>query len=352
MTVYTSLMTEIRTFQFGSFQTRTFFCSPVEVLEDALLVFDENTAGLFPARSQRNSLILPPGEQAKNWDSVSVILETAIEKGYGRDGCFCGVGGGVLCDMTAFAASLYMRGCSVILVPTTLLSMVDASLGGKTGIDFCGYKNMVGSFYPASEVRFCPELLQSLPEKEFLSGLGEVIKTAMLGDSSLFSLLSAEKERILERDPQILKEIIEKCILVKGRIVEEDLHEKGVRATLNLGHTFAHALESVSGFSNWSHGEAVAWGLLMAMETGVELGITDNYYALEVRKLLEEYKFRLYAEFDTESLIRAMSQDKKKKSGVVNFVLQKSSGKTLIQPVDSGIIGKVLKRNREQAGLM
>jgi len=343
-------MNDIRTFQFGSFTTRTLFCSPEEVLEDALLIFDENTAGLFPNRSHRQSVILSPGETSKNWSSVQQILDKAVEASYGRDGCFCGIGGGVLCDMTAFAASVYMRGCSVILVPTTLLAMVDASLGGKTGIDFAGYKNMVGTFYPASEVRYCPELLDSLSDKEYLSGLGEVIKTAMLGDRELFGILKEKRDLILSRDREILTDIIRRCIMVKGAVVEEDLQERGVRATLNLGHTFAHALESVSGFHDWSHGEAVAWGLLMAMETGVELGITDNYYAIEVRKILEEYNFRLYAEFNPDELIDAMNQDKKKKGGEVNFILQKEIEKTIIRTVDRDVLLRVLKRNRNSAG--
>lgn len=345
-------MNNIRTFQFGNFTSRTLFCSLEEVLEDALLVFDENTAKLFPGRSVRNAIILPPGEKAKNWQSIDTIVKSAIEKSYGRDGCFCAIGGGVLCDMTAFAASIYMRGCSVILVPTTLLAMVDASLGGKTGIDYEGFKNMVGTFYPASEIRYCPDLLKTLPEKEFLSGLGEVVKTAMLGDRELFTFLKDNKDLIMQRDMLVLKEIIRRCILVKGRVVEEDLHERGVRATLNLGHTFAHALESVSGFSDWSHGEAVAWGLLMAMETGVELHITDNYYALEVRNILEDYGFRLSADFDTEQLIQAMNQDKKKKDGIVNFILQKNIEETVIRPVDREIIKTVLERNKRKAGEM
>jgi len=345
-------MLDIRTFRFGTFETRTVFCSPDEALEDALLVFDENTVKLFPERSHRNSVVIPPGEKAKNWQSVDTIIKAAIDASYGRDGCFCAIGGGVLCDMTAFAASVYMRGCSVILVPTTLLSMVDASLGGKSGIDYEGYKNMVGSFYPASEVRYCPEFLKSLPDREYLSGIGEVIKTAMLGDRELFQYLKDNRDLILDKDIDAMTEIIRRCIMVKGKVVEEDLHERSIRATLNLGHTFAHALESVSGFSDWSHGEAVAWGLLMATEVGVELGITDNYYALEVRKMLEHYNFRLYADIDTNKMIQAMNQDKKKKGGVVNFILQNNIEQTVIRPVDKNIIYSVLKRNREKAGEM
>ncbi|MDA3812146.1 MAG: 3-dehydroquinate synthase [Spirochaetaceae bacterium] len=343
-------MLDIRTFHFGTFTTRTVFCSPEEVLEDALLVFDENTAKLFPGRSQRYAIVLPPGEKAKNWQSIDTILKAAIDNSYGRDGCFCAIGGGVVCDLTAFAASVYMRGCSVVLVPTTLLAMVDASLGGKSGIDYEGYKNMVGTFYPASEVRYCPQLLKSLPDREYLSGMGEVIKTAMLGDKDLFQYLKDNRDLILQRDLNAMTEIIRRCIMVKGKIVEEDLHERNIRATLNLGHTFAHALESVSGFTDWSHGESVAWGLLMALETGIELGITDNYYAIEVRKMLEDYNFRLYADIDTDKMILAMNQDKKKKGGVINFILQKNIEQTIIMPVDKDIIHSVLKRNREKAG--
>ncbi len=343
-------MENISTFKFGNFETKTFFCTPGEISENALLVFDENTTKLFPERINKNSVILSPGEKEKGWHSIDKILKTAIDLSCGRDICFCGVGGGVVCDMTAFAASVYMRGCSVILVPTTLLAMVDAALGGKTGIDYQGYKNMVGTFYPAREVLYCPELLDSLPDKEYLSGIGEVIKTAMLGDLDLFDLLKEKKEEIISRDRIVLKEIIRRCIAVKGKIVALDLQENGIRATLNLGHTFGHALESVSGFCDWSHGEAVAWGLLMAIETGVKLGITNTDYAFDVRKMLEDYNFKLYADVDSEKLMVAMNQDKKKRNGKLQYILQENIEITMISEVEKDVIFAVLKENREKAG--
>ena len=342
-------MEDISTFQFRTFETRVVFCSPEEILDGDLFLFDKNTAELFPENSKKNAVVLPPGEQHKNWQSVDRSINGAIEASCGRDTRFLAVGGGVLCDVTAFAASVYMRGCPVSLVPTTLLAMVDASLGGKTGIDYKGVKNMVGTFYPASEVRYCPDLLKTLPEREYLSGLAEVVKTAMLGDRQMFQYLQEKRKLLWERDKDILTEIIKRCIMVKGKIVEEDLYEGGVRATLNLGHTFAHALESVQGFCGWSHGEAVAWGLFLAMETGVRLGITDATYALEVGTLLKDYHFCLYADVEPDRIIRAMDHDKKKKGGIINFILQKNIEDTIIRPVDESIIHSVLQENRNKA---
>ncbi len=345
-------MENIRTFNFGEFRTKTLFCSPDEALGDGLLVFDENTVKIFPPNNSNTTVIIPPGEKEKHWESIDEILQATSKNHFGRDDVICGIGGGVICDMAAFAASVYMRGCSLILVPTTLLAMADASLGGKTGIDYQGYKNMVGSFYPASEVRYCPQLLKSLPEKEYLSGLGEVIKTAMVGDKGLFHYLIENRDLVLKRDMDVLKEIIGRCILVKGKVVEEDLYEKGVRATLNLGHTFGHALESVTGFSEWTHGEAVAWGLYMAMETGLELGLTDRNYVAEVRKILENYKFKLYADIETEKLLNAMNYDKKKKNGKVRYVLQRNIEESVVLEVDRDVIFRVLEGSRKKAGEM
>ncbi|MEW5817713.1 MAG: 3-dehydroquinate synthase family protein, partial [Spirochaetota bacterium] len=216
-------------------------------LEEAgnhLLVFDTNTYSLFKKHIISGSpvSILKAGEKYKTWESVDTILSACIENSIGRDGCLLGIGGGVVCDMTAFAASIFMRGCGLILVPTTLLAMVDASLGGKTGIDYSGYKNMAGTFYPAKEIRICLRTLMTLPDTEYLSGLAEVIKHALLKDFDLLNLLEREKKRILNRDLELLGELVARAIAVKGGIVEKDFFEHGVRAYLNFGHTFAHAL--------------------------------------------------------------------------------------------------------------
>lgn len=309
----------------------------------SLFVFDENTRPLFP-EVPGATLVLPPGEEEKHFGSVQKILSAAVKANLGRDALFYGVGGGVIGDMTAFSASIYMRGCAVKLVPTTLLSMVDASLGGKTGVDFAGYKNMAGTFYPAEEVIVCPEVLRTLPEREYLSGLAEVIKHALLSRSEWLERLEKERDAVLSRDPVLLPELIRASLAVKAEVVEEDFREQGVRAHLNLGHTFGHALESVSGFSAWSHGEGVAWGILRALKAGVLMGITDSAYAEGVEHLLASYGFRLSApEHSPADLMAAMGQDKKKKGGKVRFILQKGWGETLLSEIPEEILKKVLE---------
>jgi 3-dehydroquinate synthase len=237
-----------------------------------------------------------------------------------------------------------MRGCRVILVPTTLLAMVDAAFGGKTGMNFGGFKNMVGTFYPAEEVRIAPEFLRTLPEAEFRSGLAEVIKSALLDDPQLLTILETESESIFKRNPRILDQLVRRSIAVKGRIVEADLTEQGIRAHLNLGHTFAHALEAVAGFGTWSHGEAVAWGIQRALRLGEMLSLTSSDYRQRVEQLLLNYGYQLQAPgVPPEALFQAMKQDKKKQSGTVRFVLQKQLGKTMVQPVSDEMVMNSLR---------
>jgi len=309
----------------------------------AVVVFDENTVNLFP-QSKHPQYVLPPGEQYKNADTLLKIAEWALSVGASRDTTFIAVGGGVVCDITAFVASVYMRGVPLLLVPTTLLSMVDASLGGKTGIDFGGYKNILGSFYPAREVRVFPEVLQSLPNKEYASGLAEVIKQALLRDPDLLELLQHRKAEIDKRRPEILSELIYKSQIVKKWYIEQDPYEKGVRGHLNLGHTFGHALESIRGLGEWSHGEAVAWGIGRAMLMGRLLGITPRGYVEQVFSLLKLYGYNLEAgDIEAEGIAAAMEKDKKKKQGEIRFILQKNLTETVSQTVDRKTLLKSLE---------
>ncbi len=309
-------------------------------------VFDTNTDKLFsPSVSTPSEVlrvVLPAGEQHKTWESILKIITAGMEGDLGRDGTFVGVGGGVICDMTGFAAAVYMRGCRLVLVPTTLLAMVDAAIGGKTGIDFGGYKNIIGSFYPAEEVRICLDSLDTLPEREYLCGLAEIIKHALLSDRYLFELLESESAAVISRERTLLEEIVERAIRVKVDIVEKDFLESGPRELLNFGHTFAHALESVTLFSGWSHGEAVAWGVVKALETGVRLGITGQEYLGRVRRLLHSYGYRTESGVSPEKLISAMKKDKKKREGEVRFVLQRTLGDTFTRPVALPLVKEVL----------
>ncbi len=300
------------------------------------IVADGNSAKLI----ENPSLVLPPGESEKNWKSVDMILSGALGKGLARDSLFAGVGGGVVLDITAFAASIYMRGARIALVPTTLLSMVDATLGGKTGIDYREGKNLVGTFYPAETVFIAPWTLKTLPEKEYISGLGEVVKHAMLSeDDKLFSFMEEERERILERDEGTLSQMIRLSLLVKRWYIERDPEEtKGIRSALNLGHTFAHALESFTDYGV-SHGEAVAWGTYKAIDTGRRLGITQPDFAERSLKLIDDYGFRTSFDIpDVKRYISLISKDKKKSRGSVKFVLMEGQGRpVLLQLPDDAI---------------
>ena len=334
-------------FSLGHHRSHVVFCSLDQVMdqdrETALVVTDQTLFAEYGSLFEKKKpVVLPSGEQAKTWESVSELISEGFTRGLARDGQFIGVGGGVITDITGFAASLYMRGIDLVLVPTTLLGMVDAAFGGKTGINYGGYKNMVGTFYPAREIRVCTDFIPSLPEREYRSGLAEVLKSALLDDANLLDLLESRKDKVLSRQASILDELVIRSIGVKGRIVEQDLTEKGIRAHLNLGHTFAHALESVAGFGNWSHGEAVAWGIVKAMELGARLGVTPDDYHHRVRELFVSYGFRLECSEDPESLLQAMLMDKKKQSGRLHFVLQKGLTETLVQEVHPDQVRAIL----------
>jgi 3-dehydroquinate synthase len=310
--------------------------------DKTLFVFDRNTRALF-AESPSAEVVIADGETAKSWESVEAILTAALEHGLTRRSVVAGVGGGVIGDLTAFAASIYMRGCAVVLTPTTLLAMVDAAIGGKTGINFGGYKNMVGTFFPATHVLVCIDALKTLPSREYHSGLAEVIKTAALGDAELFDLLERRERDVRDREPEVMGEVVRRCVQVKAAIVEADLTERGQRAWLNLGHTFAHALESVTGFGRYTHGEAVAWGMGRALDLGLRLGITEAAYARRLGDLIRRYEFDMeLAGLESEALIGAMSRDKKRQSDRLRFVLQADLCRTQVVEVDTGDVRAIL----------
>ncbi|MGE4583379.1 MAG: 3-dehydroquinate synthase family protein [Sphaerochaeta sp.] len=305
-------------------------------------VFDTNTAKLFK-QLPPSHVVLESGELSKTFSSLERILSCSLDEGLARDGRIIGFGGGVVCDMSAFAASIYMRGCRLTLVPTTLLAMVDASLGGKTAIDFRGMKNMVGSFYPASEVLVSIDTLRTLSDKEFLNGLAEVIKHALLSqDEELYKFLLVKKNEILSRDTQTLSQLVELSLLVKKWYIEQDPTEtKGIRQALNLGHTFAHALESSSHFGSWGHGAAVAWGTCRALEAGVALGVTDKAYASGATKLFKSYGYDIEHRIGRGDWIEFrdhLLKDKKKLDGKVRFVLLTAQGKAVLQPLDMPLV--------------
>ncbi len=322
--------------------------SPADVLSGpgkVLYVFDSNTRPLFSEHSGNPCIVLPPGEAEKNLASVECILKAAVDRHLTRGGVMAGVGGGVVCDMAAFAASVYMRGCHLILIPTTLLAMVDAAVGGKTGVDFEGYKNLAGSFYPAEEVRICLPLLKSLPADEYINGLAEVVKYALLGEGTIQGLLETRWKDILSMKPDVLEEIIVSSVRMKAEYIRKDPLERGIRAHLNFGHTFAHALEASGGFKDWSHGRAVAWGMVKALKLGNILGITPDAYLRYAGELIKKCGFETEIQISEErrkDLIKAMRHDKKNTSEGLSFVLQKDLGQTCVKIVDESTVYDVM----------
>lgn len=309
-------------------------------------VFDTNTAKLFKQLPPSN-IVLESGESSKNFSSLERIISAALEEGLARDGRIIGFGGGVVCDMAALAGSIYMRGCNLTLVPTTLLSMVDASLGGKTAIDYKGVKNIVGSFYPASEVLMCIDTLRTLNEKEFLNGLAEVIKHALLSqDEVLYKFLLVKKNEILSRDSKTLEQLLYHSLEVKKWYIEQDpLEKKGLRQLLNLGHTFGHALESSSHFTLFGHGASIAWGTCRALEAGVSLGITDKAYAVGATKLFKSYGYAIDHRIGRGDWIEFrdhLLKDKKKVDGKIQFVFLESQGKAVLRPLDLKMVQQLV----------
>lgn len=314
--------------------------------ESRLFVFDTKTWELFTGLQRAgkdNYLVLPRGEKAKTWESLDTILTLALEVGLTRADRILGIGGGVVCDIAGLAASLYMRGTGLSLVPTTLLAMVDASVGGKTGIDYSGYKNIIGTFYPADTIHIFPGVLATLPRREILNGMAEVIKHGFLGDQGIVEKIKSQGATLFSGSGKSLGDVLLRTIEVKTKIVEQDLREGGIREHLNFGHTFGHALETVTRFDSWTHGEAVAWGMAKAFRLGMDIGITDKKYGESSIGLLRELGYSLTARVEGEKLLSAMEKDKKKRGEKLRFVLQRRAEDTVVMEVDREAVLKVLE---------
>ncbi len=297
-----------------------------------------------------NLIILGSGEKYKTIESVLTIVTAAVEADYTRKDIFVGIGGGVICDITAFAASIFKRGAKVQLVPTTLLAMVDASIGGKTGCDYDNYKNIIGSFFPAQKLYYFPEFVQYLPENQFNSGLAEAFKTAILFDSELYDIFKNQSEKINSRDSALLDKIIRKCVKAKADIVEQDFTEQGIRSYLNLGHTFGHALESISGLGNITHGSAVAWGIGRAVDLSYRKEYCRQSFRDEVYEILKQYNWEtdsvpqiLQGGSIGERLLNVMHKDKKNITNKVRMIIPKGLIQIEIEEISDEEILAVLK---------
>ncbi|MFO8043792.1 MAG: 3-dehydroquinate synthase family protein [Alkalispirochaeta sp.] len=333
---------EIAALQLGSSTSRVVgYASPQGALEPVttshdtrsldLIVADRNTVDLIPDASDIPYVVLPAGEHAKQLSILEELLESMVAARLTRDSVIAALGGGAITDVVACAGSLYLRGIDTVLIPTTLLGMVDAAIGGKTGIDFAGFKNLVGTFAPAREVRIAPRYLDTLSEREFRSGLAEVIKAALLGDTELLTLLEEHPQAVLRRDSEVLDEVISRAVAVKAAVVQEDFTERGTRAFLNLGHTFGHALEATMGLGALTHGEAVAWGIARAAAAAEYEGVGDPAWGERTRTVLQGYGYDTSpcpAGVEPTAVIEAMQFDKKRRRQGLQFVIQTGPQRT------------------------
>jgi len=274
--------------------------------------------------------IIPVGEKSKSIESYKEIINVLIDKKYSRNSILIAIGGGMIGDLGGFVASTYMRGINIIHIPTTLLAHVDSSIGGKTGINYEGFKNLLGTFYHPNAVVIDTATLNTLPNREYMAAFGEIIKYGILGDYRLLVDLHVNHEKYLNRSMD-LNEIILKCIKMKEKIVIDDERDFGIRQTLNLGHTFAHGIESSTGLNVFFHGEAVALGLLYAVTLSLHLRlITEDYYSL-IKNIIYKYFFDLFKyELNSEKILKSMIMDKKNKDNSITFVLPNGKEKVTV----------------------
>lgn len=297
----------------------------------AVMVFDSQiphlAAGVAEALSAASFRVtrieIPSGEQSKSLAMLGSLWEQMLADHTDRGSMVVAVGGGVVGDLAGFAAASFARGLPLIQIPTTLLSQVDSSVGGKTGINLPGAKNIVGAFWQPSLVVIDTLSLTSLPRREFVSGLAEVVKYGMILLPDLFDYLEGNASAILAQEPAAIAHIVAQSCLAKADVVKQDEREtSGLRAILNYGHTFAHALETVSGYGRLLHGEAVAIGMHMAARLAVQLGRIDAKLALRQQRLLELLELPThYADADPHKLWQAMQHDKKVEHGQLRFIL-------------------------------
>ncbi|XBC40199.1 MAG: 3-dehydroquinate synthase [Buchnera aphidicola (Nurudea ibofushi)] len=277
--------------------------------------------------------ILPDGESSKNFSSVDRIVSKLLKNFHGRDTVLIALGGGVIGDITGFVASIYQRGIKFIQIPTTLLSQVDASIGGKTSVNHVLGKNMIGSFWQPTSVIVNLDFLSTLPKNQLISGMAEVIKYAIAFDSDFFNWLEENIDFVLKLDMKALSYCIYKCCVIKKMIVEQDEREHHFRALLNFGHTYGHAIETHLGYGKWLHGEAVSVGMVMASETSVLLGLLSIFEKNKIVNLLKKTGLPIYGpdNMNFDSYFKNFMRDKKVMSGIVRLILPISIGKSVIR---------------------
>ncbi|SDJ96730.1 3-dehydroquinate synthase [Natronincola ferrireducens] len=300
-----------------------------------LLITDENVDSYYGEKilkafkgKEVEKVVLPPGETTKNLSVIEGILNTMIDRGFTRRSQIIAVGGGVIGDIAGFCASIYMRGIDFIQVPTTLLAQVDSSVGGKTGVNMPQAKNIVGSFYQPKAVVIDTDVLRTLPPRELISGIGEVIKYGIIYDGDFLDYIDAHLPQLLKLDEDIMPKVIKGCCEIKAEIVAKDEREVGLRKILNFGHTIGHSLEALTQYKKYTHGEAVLMGMYYETLMAKKLGYIDEVYCDEIAEIIQKTGISLELQGITLSdLIGGMMKDKKNHGGKISFILPIGKGK-------------------------
>ncbi len=306
---------------------------------NVLIVSNETVAPLYlkqVAASLGNrlveSVVLPDGEQYKNLDVLNQVFDGLLQAGFARDCCVIALGGGVVGDMAGFAAASYQRGVALVQIPTSLLAQVDSSVGGKTGVNHSMGKNMIGAFHQPQAVLIDTDVLSTLPQRELSAGLAEIIKYGFIYDAQFFAWLEENLDALKSGNPETLSVAIRRSCEIKAEIVAADEREHGVRAWLNFGHTFGHAIENLLGYGNWLHGEAVGAGMCMALDMSVRMDFLADSARQRGVDLIARADLPTHppAELQAADMLALMARDKKVKEGQIRLILLKDIGKATI----------------------
>ncbi|MBT9489110.1 MAG: 3-dehydroquinate synthase [Rubrivivax sp.] len=308
-------------------------------------LYADAVAGQLAQRYTRVSrVVLPDGEAHKDWTTLNLIFDHLLAEGCDRKTVLFALGGGVVGDITGFAAATYMRGVPFVQLPTTLLAQVDSSVGGKTAVNHPLGKNMIGAFYQPQRVLCDLDTLATLPAREFSAGLAEVIKYGPIADQAFLGWLDTHLDALLARDAQALATAVRRCCEIKAEVVGQDEKEAGLRAILNFGHTFGHAIESGLGYGEWLHGEAVGCGMVLAAELSVRLGHIPAAYAEHLSHLIERAGLPVRAPaLGVQRYLRLMRLDKKAEAGEIRFVVIAAPGRAAVQAAPDALVEAVLR---------
>jgi 3-dehydroquinate synthase len=296
-----------------------------------IIITDENVSHYYKKDFPKFRVVeIGLGEKIKTIDTLNYIFEKFIEYEVDRSSFIVGIGGGIVCDITGLAASIFMRGLKFGFVSTTLLSQVDASVGGKNGVNFRGYKNMIGTFNQPEFVICDNELLKTLEEREFIAGFAEIVKAGAIKDENLISYLENNYSRALNKDEEVINKLVYDSVLIKSKVVEYDEREKGERRKLNFGHTFAHSFEKLTGIL---HGEAVSIGMVLASKLSVKLNLIRENDFLRIKNLLKNLKLPVTTDTETAEIFKVMKQDKKREGDTLHLVLLQDIGNAIVKQV-------------------